>query len=335
MQALLATCSLRAGTGAGRVSADFGSEQLMQTTSFKSYALTTLLLLLSACASVPPPQPLPPQQAPVQNLLGETDDLGLVADQALQLAQRYGKDQVLVVLDIDNTLLAMEQGLGSDQWYDWQKELQSEDPCSDMLVSDRLAVQGALYFASAMRPTQPDAAEQVSRLQNAGLMIIVLTSRGADFRLQTFRELRRNGFSFWSSALPPKRGYPAPFVPEGGSRPALYEDGVFLTAGQHKGAMLKALLDRTGTDYPAIVVMADDKKPHLQAVMETFSGTGTSVHGWRYAGEDGAVATLDQAAAASQWDSIRPALQKVQQIMGPDNFDFPEYVVPTGCDSLP
>ena len=59
-----------------------------------------------------------------------------------------------MVFDIDNTLMAMEQGLGSDQWYEWQKNLQLTDPCDARLVSDRLAVQGALYFISAMRPTQ-------------------------------------------------------------------------------------------------------------------------------------------------------------------------------------
>jgi hypothetical protein len=211
--------------------------------------------------------------------------------------------------------------------------MQEADPCNAMLVSDRLAVQGALYFASAMRPTQPDAAEQVRRLQNAGLTIIVVTSRGAEFRLQTFRELRRNGFIFWPSAIEPKRGYPETFIPQGGTRPALYEDGVFLTAGQHKGAMLKALLNKTGTEYPTVVVMADDKQRNLRAVMEAFSGSETSVHAWRYSGEDRAVAELDHAAAAAQWDSVRPALQQIQRVMGPDNFDFPEYAVPQGCES--
>jgi hypothetical protein len=307
----------------------------MQVTTFKSSALMALLVLLCACAPVPPSQSQPSGILPAQNLLGETDDLGLVADVALQQAERYGTDQVLVVFDIDNTLLAMEQGLGSDQWYDWQKELQAEDPCSDMLVGDRLAVQGALYFASAMRLTQPDAAKQVQRLQDAGLTVISVTSRGADFRLQTFRELRRNGISFWPNALEPRRGYSEAFIPEGGSRPALYEDGVFLTAGQHKGAMLKALLDKTGADYPAVVVMADDKKRNLRAVMETFAGSGTSIHAWRYSREDAAVESLDHEKADEQWDSVRPALQKIQQLMGPDNFDFPEYVVPQGCGTEP
>jgi hypothetical protein len=303
----------------------------MQLTPFKAGLLTALLVLACACAPIPPSQSQPSGILPVQNLLGTTDDLGLVADVALQQAERHGSDRVLVVLDIDNTLLAMEQGLGSDQWYEWQKKLQKEDPCSDRLVSDRLAVQGALYFASAMRLTQPDAAQQLRRMQEAGLTVISVTSRGADFRLQTFRELRRNGISFWPSALEPGRGYPEPFIPEGGSRPALYEDGVFLTAGQHKGVMLKALLNKTGTDYPAVIVIADDKNSNLNAVLESFRGTETSVHAWRYSGEDAAVAALDHAQASTDWKSLRPALKEIQQIVGPDNFEFPEWVVPPGC----
>ena len=289
--------------------------------ALKATVLAAVLFILAACASVPP----------AQTLLAETDDLATVTDSALQLADRYGRDQVLVVFDIDNTLLAMEQGLGSDQWYYWQKDLQKEDPCSGDLVSNRFSVQGAVYFASAMRPTQPDAADQVRRLQDAGVSVIALTSRGPDYRLQTFRELRRNDISFWPGALPPKRGYPGSFIPEGGTRAALYEEGVFLTAGQHKGDMLRALLDKTGTGSPAVIVMADDKAENLQAVMETFEDSGTAVQAWRYSREDNAVATLDTQEAAEQWNAVRPALIKIEQVFGPDNFDLPAPVVRKGC----
>ena len=294
---------------------------LMFPSALKATVLAAVLFILAACASVPP----------AQTLLAETDDLATVTDSALQLADRYGRDQVLVVFDIDNTLLAMEQGLGSDQWYYWQKDLQKEDPCSGDLVSNRFSVQGAVYFASAMRPTQPDAADQVRRLQDAGVSVIALTSRGPDYRLQTFRELRRNDISFWPGALPPKRGYPGSFIPEGGTRAALYEEGVFLTAGQHKGDMLRALLDKTGTGSPAVIVMADDKAENLQAVMETFEDSGTAVQAWRYSREDNAVATLDTQEAAEQWNAVRPALIKIEQVFGPDNFDLPAPVVRKGC----
>jgi hypothetical protein len=296
----------------------------MFPSTHKAAVLAILLLMLAACATAPP----------AQTLLSETDDLATITDSALQLADRYGRGQVLVVFDIDNTLLAMEQGLGSDQWYYWQKELQKEDPCSGDLVSNRFSVQGALYFASATRPTQPDAAEQVGRLQDAGLTVIALTSRGPDYSLQTFRELRRNNISFWPGALPPKRGYPGLFIPEGGTRTALYQDGVFLTAGQHKGDMLKALLDKTGAGSPTVVVMADDKAENLHAVMETFEGSGTAVHAWRYSREDNNVATLDTQESAAQWNAVRPALMKIEQIFGTDNFDLPPQVVRDGCGAM-
>ena len=157
-------------------------------------------LLLSACAA-PPPIP--------QNLKVESDDLEMVADWAIRMAKDHGRENVLVVFDIDNTLLAMEQDLGSDQWYYWQKDLAASDPCNPMGVDNRFAVQGAVFYASAMRATQPNAAEQVRRIQDAGIPTIALTSRGTDYRLQTFRELRRQDISFWPTAIPPQRGWPA------------------------------------------------------------------------------------------------------------------------------
>lgn len=298
----------------------------------RAAGLAVLIFILSACAGAVPPKPTDLQPIkPPQNMLGSTDDLGLVADIALQMADRYGNDKVLVVLDLDNTLLAMEQDLGSDQWYYWQAALQADDPCGPMTVNDLLAAQGALFYASAMRPTQPDAAAQVQRMQNEGLRVIVLTSRGSEYRLPTFRELRRNGFSFWSSALPPQSGFAEDFMPEGGERPARYEDGVFLTAGQDKGVMLKALLAKTGQPNPTLIIVADDKEDNLRSVQTSFSWSGTAVHGWRYSGEDAAVKAFDGAAAAAQWDALWPALQQVEDAVGPDNFSLPPQGTREGC----
>jgi hypothetical protein len=289
--------------------------------------LLVCVALLSACAT----QPMPSPPEPLQNILAETEDLTMVADEALQLAERLGRDRVLVVLDIDNTLLAMEQGLGSDQWYYWQKDLAANDRCSGMLVNDRLKVQGALFFASAMRPTQPDAAAQLQRLQTAGLTVIAVTSRGPEFRLQTFRELRRHGMTFWPSALPPQRGWPVAFVPAGGSREARYEDGVFLTAGQDKGVMIQALLAKTGTPAPAVIVIADDKQGNLDDVLAAFQGSKTTVHAWRYTREDANVANFDGRAAAADWEVLRPALVTIERLLGPDHFNLPAQVVREGC----
>ena len=288
--------------------------------------VTGLLGLLSACASTQ--SELTDSGA---SSIRETSDLAEVADDALDLASRLGADKVLVVFDIDNTLLAMTQDLGSDQWYESQKDLQAEDRCHPGLVHNRLAAQGALYFASAMRPTQPDASVQVDRVQQAGVRTIALTSRGPDFSLQTFRELRRAGISFYPTALEPARGWAEDFVPAGGSRDSRYEDGVFLTAGQHKGDMLAALLDKTATPYPAVVVMADDKAKNLDAVVERFEGTGTVIHGWRYNREDAVVNRFDADAAMVQWRKVRPALLQLLEEFGAVHYDVSAETRPEGC----
>jgi len=261
----------------------------------------------------------------------ETGDLATVAAEARSLAARLGKDRVLVVFDIDNTLLAMEQGLGSDQWYEWQKEISGEAPCDERVVADRLAVQGALYFASAMRPTQENAPELVRDIQEAGIPVIALTSRGVEFRLQTFRELRRNGLDFRRSAIGPDGGWQGDFIPDKGVRPARYEDGVFLTSGQHKGVMLHELLLRTGAPLPDVIVMIDDKQDNLDAVAETFAALGVTVRAWRYTGEDGEVAAFDPDAAHRTLQYLLPALQAIEAALGTDNFDLPDSTRPAGC----
>lgn len=319
----------------------------MTVTPFRIAAMSALLVILSACAATPPSgtqagtQPgaqasstaaTPPP--PPQNLLGSTDELALVTELSLDLARKYGGERILVALDIDNTLLAMEQDLGSDQWYYWQKSLAEQDPCSALLVDDRLAVQGALFYASAMRPTQPDAAQLVRRMQDAGLKVIALTARGAEYRLQTFRELRRNGFSLWNNAWPSPTGYAATFTPTGVERPVLYEDGVLFAAGQDKGLALQALLDRAGVEKPVLILVADDKHANLQDVMQAFSWSPTRVHAWHYTREQPVVDAFDPEAAAQQWEALRPALMQIEQLLGPDNFDLPAHSVREGCGGM-
>lgn len=292
------------------------------------YALIAALTL-TACATSP--GPVRPGQ-PIQALDKETSDLADVTADTLKLIEITGKKDILVVFDIDNTLLAMEQGLGSDQWYDWQKHLSEEDQCNPRNVGDRFAVQGAMYFVSAMRLTQQDGARQVRAIQDQGVPVIALTSRGKFYRLQTFRELRRNNLDFSYSAPGPDGGYDEPFVPVANGRLSLYENGVFLTAGQHKGQMLYALLEKTGTPLPAAIIMTDDKQNNLDAIKETFSALNIPVRAWRYTGEDKNVREFNPDQADAQWKSIDDALRQIQQAIGPDNYDLSGAVPPAECD---
>ena len=104
-----------------------------------------------------------------------------------------------------------------------------------------------------------------------------------------------------------------------------------MTAGQHKGQMLYALLQKTGTALPVVIVMADDKQKNLDAVKETFGALDVPVHAWRYTGEDGNVEGFDPEKAHTEWKSIEQALRQIQQVLGPDNYDLSNAKLPEDC----
>jgi len=298
----------------------------MKTKAIIPVSLAILAALFLSACSTPPDR-----EHPIQARDAETTDLADVTADALDLAAGAGPENVLMVFDLDNTLLAMEQGLGADQWYEWQRDMAKHDNCNPQYVGDRFAAQGALLFVSAMRPTQQNAASQVSTIQNEGIAVIIVTSRGQDYRLPTFRELRRNGFHFNRTAIGPAGGYDQPFKPVQGGRMSRYEDGVFMTAGQHKGQMLYALLQKTGTPLPAVIVMADDKQKNLDAVKQTFSELDVPVRAWRYSGEDANVANFDSQKSDTEWKSIAPALRQIQHVLGPDNYDLRSAMLAPKC----
>ncbi len=224
-----------------------------------------------------------------------TDDARVAHAEALALADREGADDVLVVVDIDDTLLTMDQDLGSKAWFAWQRELLHRDPASHALAArdfgGLLAAQDLFYTLSRMHPTQPDLPAMVEDLQNRGVRLIALTSRGHDLRDATRRELLRNGYDLGRNAIAPRPGFVAndPYLPYqrgnlaasgltaeaaarfglGSPRPVSYRNGIYLTAGQHKGAMLRNLLARTGHDFRAIVFL-DDSEEKVRDMIDAF-----------------------------------------------------------------
>jgi hypothetical protein len=283
-----------------------------------------MLILLAACAI----QPAPPV-ATIERITSA--DLAAVQQEAMKAAAKVGIDNVLVIFDIDNTLMAMEQDLGSDQWYDWQKQLQEHDRCDERLVADRLAAAGALYYASGMRPTQPDAAEIVRAIQARGFTTFALTSRGHEFRLHTFRELRRNGIDFEDSAPGPRGGYPDIFMPERGVRVVRYEDGIMLTAGQQKGDMLASLLKKTGHAAPQALVVVDDKPNHLVDYGNYARENRVSLTAIHYTGEAEVLKKFDGEEVTRQWRAIVAALDTLQHEFGTDHYELPDSHRPEGC----
>lgn len=277
-----------------------------------------------------------------------THDFREVYAEAVRLGVVYGPEKVLLVFDIDNTLLAMRRGLGSDQWYGWQSTLDESDPRRVGDVGAILDAQGLLYAASSMRPTSPTQPQWVRELQQAGFAALLLTSRGYNFRDATRRELTANGYDFRLSAPQPKPekafDFLGPFMPYSEDAPegsgltadeiptwlytvdgsfvqprlASYSEGIFMTAGQNKGLMLRSLLHRLGrvSEYEAILY-ADDLKKHTTRMQAAFADVPVELVTVHYTAEEGNVeaflsnrhGALDK--ASEDWDRLWVLLNEI------------------------
>jgi hypothetical protein len=284
------------------------------------------IVAVSACATI----------AQASEIIA-TDDFRDVASTVLDYAEEIGPRRVLLALDIDNTLLAMNGALGSDQWFEWQRYLLDHEPASDDLVADSfeglLEAQGTLFLLGRMHPPQRELPSIIRDLQSRGIHTLVLTARGPEFRVATERELRRNGYDFDATALPVRkvpRGAYLPYVlddleADGLSRrdaialdlqppkPITYEGGIMMTAGQPKGAMLRTILHHADADIRAIVY-ADDHIRHVAYVFAAIAGRGREITGFHYTREEPRVKRFhygDKADVVHRWRKLNRALEEV------------------------
>ncbi|GIX18351.1 MAG: hypothetical protein KatS3mg120_0027 [Erythrobacter sp.] len=175
---------------------------------------------------------------------------------AIQTAARVGPDRVLVVFDVDSTLLHDPLG-GPDLGGMKDSEPERFRP-----------VERALMYLKSLEPTEPGLAGELARLDQAGIATYALTARGEDMRDMTLRELARAGIAFPRAPEcgPPlcmKRGLLPPEVVLAAAQKVLGEqelarlgfdreravgvsDGVMNAAGLHKGVMLRLLLASLG-----------------------------------------------------------------------------------------
>jgi len=287
------------------------------------------------------------------------DDARQAYDQALTLADRYGSDALLVVTDVDDTLLRTDQYLGSHAWFVWQADLLRQDPTSRSLAARSfdglLAAQELIYSLGRMHPSQPELPSLVEDLQNRGIRVIALTSRGFDLRDATHRELGRNGYDLSRNPVPPRPGFAGddPFPPYhpgnlraarltpaeaarfglGEPRPVSYRNGLYMTAGQHKGAMLRCLMARTGWSFRALVFL-DDQPANVRAMANAFPpGSGVDLHALVYAREGPwereTASAKARLTASTAWQRLAATLVEVF----PSRLGLPqEMAVPAGSN---
>ena len=206
-----------------------------------------------------------------------TQNLDAIIDQT----QNYDPHEVLIVIDNDNTLLAHKQALGSDQWFAWQRSLigtqspyRLADSFQELVGYYRLALN---YHDSKMRLTDTQIHQVIKYLDIYGYSRVIMTKREAVTLSGTRRELVANGVR--KTHRPPS-GIIEGKV-KGFTRDLYYKDGLAMTAGQDKGEFLKHILNKSGDQYKAIVII-DDHLNNVDDIHRAFANDNVQTIGLHY-----------------------------------------------------
>lgn len=262
-------------------------------------------------------------------ILVETQSFADIQSQVEELVKKHTAIATLVVLDLDNTLLAMSEDLGSDQWFDWQSTLLGTKD-TDAVASNfngLLEVQTQINSIRTMRLTEPSVLTFMKYLKDNNIPALILTSRGPEMRDSTLKELSRNGLGVFNPTLS-RTATILPYNlqdPEAScltaqeaqqwklsaARPIAIHENVILSSGLHKGAILRNLL--CGKRAFNAIVFVDDKVKNTKAVADAYDGPNPETVVFRYGKEDSRV----KAFHGGTKDSAKAHWKQLQQVINP------------------
>ena len=233
----------------------------------------------------------------------------------VEKSNEYGASKVLVVLDVDNTMLKSDSDLGSDLWYRWQRNKLEIKPKAYQKLADSCLFSEAiplLYDLGTMSLTEHSLKNHITDWQNKGVTVIGLTSRSPLCRMATERDLLQNGINLKKTQLRAIDGSKLILNDKLG-RELSYANGLMMTSGMHKGKMLGHILGRSGKKYDAIIFV-DDTRKNIDNVKQDFKKFGrielslfyyTKVFSERKQENEGQLLTQDQADnMAKDWEEL-------------------------------
>jgi FMN phosphatase YigB (HAD superfamily) len=245
--------------------------------------------------------------------------------------KQYGSSEVLIVLDIDNTLLTSHVDLGGDIWYQWQTGKLDLKPTEKQKIKKCFYEDaiGLLYELGTMDLTDTLIPVYIRKWQDEGATVFALTSRSPETRAPTERELRKNGIDLSRSALKTIDGN-RPIYIYTLERKMSYFHGIMMTTGMNKGKMLTHILGRTGRTFKAIIFV-DDSEKNIKDVFQSFKNNPETdvtlfhydkVIAERKKANGGMILTPQQAEKMAQdWEKLNSMLQSI----------FPGRTTEDGC----
>jgi len=182
---------------------------------------------------------------------------------AEKLQQKAKNNHILMVYDIDNTLLTGAHPLATSEWFDWQAGLIKENNGSKYRVANNILslvdIQVDIFNWAGLQPVEPNNIKSVMHLKNLGYPSIVLTARSDDMFPATLREFARNGLWFADDdqLIKNQRFY---INNNQAAAPIVLQGSIIMASGQNKGLALQQLLSSAKYESKYIIFVDDVEK---------------------------------------------------------------------------
>ena len=214
-----------------------------------------------------------------------------------------------LILDLDYTVMEPLRVLGSDPWFEnLMHHMKNVIPNKDDAISSGLAIYHDVQHHVRVKPVEPIIVKLIKTLQDCGVPVLALTSRGSVLNETTIRQLSEIDIDFSKHH---EINHPADLMKENGNR-ALFYQGIIFCSGIDKGKCLKEYL-RVCKNKPGHIMMADDKEYHLKRVIAAMDEKHIQIraNGMRYGYLDEQVKNFNKEKTNQQ----KEATQQLAQIM--------------------
>jgi len=216
-----------------------------------------------------------------------------------EVKNHIDKEHMLVVFDMDNTLVTPNVMVGSDPWFNYMVEQQRKEAgCSVAEAADIvLPLFREIHKRISYKLVEETAPDLIEHLRSVHIPVIILTNRGDEQKENVLDKISEAGVPVPLTQLGEKELHAIFDVP------MLYSHGIIFCGRNDKGSMLFHVLE-TVNYKPTKIIFVDDKYHYLASVERACMERKIPFVGLRYGRCDELVSQFDPNVADQELEQL-------------------------------
>lgn len=220
----------------------------------------------------------------------------LQLEEILSHIHTHPSEEILIIFDIDNTLLSSQQQLGSVAWGEhFIADLERKGISHENADKIQSILWKSLHPLLPIQLIDPNTLHVIEHLQEKSITFLCLTARAPEEADYTHIQLQKIGIQLpltWSMQE-------FPTEPK-----TTFDKGIlFATLRHRKSEILLHFLEQNGL-YPKKVIFIDDREEHVRDVSSALENKGIPCIGIRFSGADRYNKSFDPRISDIQWKAF-------------------------------